>query len=77
MGTTHTGRFGHGGFPGQVMSKSSHLLAAAGRMGPPLPLLQLDVSGLGGDENEDVGVGVFPLREEILIGSTGFCELRL
>jgi hypothetical protein len=46
-------------------------------MGPPLPLLQLDVSGLGGDENEDMGVGVFPLREEILIGSTGFCELRL
>jgi hypothetical protein len=30
-------------------------------------LLQLCVVGLGGDEDRDVGVGVFPQNEELLI----------
>ena len=33
-----------------------------------LKLLQLGVFGFGGDENGNVGVGVFPQRKEILIG---------
>ncbi len=37
-------------------------------------LLQLRVFGLGGDENGDSGVGVFPQREEILIRRAGFDE---
>jgi hypothetical protein len=35
-------------------------------------LLQLGVFGFGGGENGDVGVGVFPQREEILVGGAGF-----
>jgi len=35
-------------------------------------LLQLGVFGLGGDEDGDGGVGVFPQREEILIRGAGF-----
>ena len=34
-------------------------------------LLQLGVLGFGGDEDGDVGVGVFPEGEEILIGGAG------
>jgi hypothetical protein len=34
-------------------------------------LLQLRILGLGSDENGNVRVGVFPQREEILVGSEG------
>ena len=37
-----------------------------------LELLQLRVFRLSSNEDGDVGVGVFPEREEILIGSTRF-----
>ncbi len=40
-------------------------------------LLQLDVLGLGDDKNGNVGVGVFPEREEILVGSFGFGGVAL
>src|SRR5208282_433332 len=41
---------------------------------PRAALLQLRVFRLGRPQNGDVGVGVFPEREEILIGGAGFGE---
>src|SRR5260370_17581858 len=41
-------------------------------MGVTLPLLQLRVLGPGFLQNGDVGIGVFPESEEVLIGSLGF-----
>ena len=43
----------------------------------PVSLLQLGVFGLGGDEDGDGGVSVFPEREEILIGGAGFGGISL
>src|SRR5260370_42496001 len=40
-------------------------------------LLQLGVFGLGGDEDGDVGVGVFPQRQKILIGRLGLGGVAL
>src|SRR4029077_831607 len=40
-------------------------------------LLQLCVFGLGGDENGNVRVGVFPEGEKILIGGVGFYGVAL
>ena len=40
-------------------------------------LLQLRILRLGFFQNRDVGVGVFPEREEILIGSLGFSGVAL
>src|ERR1700675_4959422 len=40
-------------------------------------LLQLGVFGLGSDEDGDVGVGVLPQREEILICGAGFRGVTL
>jgi hypothetical protein len=34
-------------------------------------LLQLGVFGFSGDEDGNVGVGIFPQREEILMGGSG------
>jgi hypothetical protein len=35
-------------------------------------LLQFAVFGFGGDEEWNFGIGVFPEREEVLIGDAGF-----
>jgi hypothetical protein len=35
--------------------------------------LQLGVFGLSSNKDGDVGVGIFPEREEVLIGSARFC----
>ncbi len=40
-------------------------------------LFQLCVFGLGGDEDGNVKVTVFPEREEILIGRLGSCGIAL
>jgi len=40
-------------------------------------LVQLGVFGLGGEEDGDAGVSVFPQREEILIGGAGFGGVAL
>ena len=40
-------------------------------------LFEFGVFGLGGDEDGDVGVGLFPLGEEVLIGGTGFGSVAL
>jgi hypothetical protein len=40
-------------------------------------LHQLRVLRLSGDENRDVGVGVFPQGEEILIRGAGLCGVAL
>jgi hypothetical protein len=40
-------------------------------------LFQLRVFGLGGDENGNAGVGVFPEGEETLIGCAGFGSVAL
>jgi hypothetical protein len=46
-------------------------------VGPKIWLLQFRVLGFGLFQDGDVGVGVFPEREEILIGGTGFSEVAL
>jgi hypothetical protein len=50
--------------------------ARLGRARRPSPhvltLLQLGVLGFGFFQDGDVGIGVFPQREEILIGGSGF-----
>jgi hypothetical protein len=38
-------------------------------------LFQVRVFGFCSDEDGDVGVGIFPKREEILIGGAGFGSL--
>jgi hypothetical protein len=48
-----------------------------GRSYPSVLLLQLRVLRLSGDEDRNVGVGVFPEREEILIGRLGFGVVAL
>src|SRR5208337_700521 len=42
-----------------------------------MPLLQFRVLGLGLFQDGDVGVGVFPEREKILIGGAGFGGVAL
>ena len=42
-----------------------------------VPLLQLGVLGLRGDEDGDVGVGVFPECQEILVGGAGLHRVTL
>src|SRR5258708_769460 len=49
-------------------STPAHLSPKSVAPGQGKELLQLSVFGLGGDEDGDVGVGVFPQREEVLIG---------
>jgi len=39
--------------------------------------IQLGVFGFSGDEDGDVGVGIFPERKEILIRSLGFRSVAL
>src|SRR5258708_30918303 len=53
-------------------STPAHLSPKSVAPGQGKELLQLSVFGLGGDEDGDVGVGVFPESEEILIGGAGF-----
>jgi len=43
----------------------------------PPKLLQLRVFRLGGDEDGDVRVGVFPEREEIFVGGERFGDVTL
>ena len=40
-------------------------------------LLQLGVFGLGLHEDGDIGIGVFPEGEEIIVGSVGFSGVAL
>jgi hypothetical protein len=40
-------------------------------------LMQLGILGFGGDEDGNVGVGVFPQSEEILIGGAGLRDVAL
>jgi len=44
---------------------------------PASELLKLRVLSFGGDEDGDVGIGVLPQREEILIGRLGFGGVAL
>src|SRR5260370_69116 len=62
---------GRGGVSGEK-STPAHLSPKSVAPGQGKELLQLSVFGLGGDEDGDVGVGVFPESEEILIGGAGF-----
>jgi hypothetical protein len=42
-----------------------------------ITLLQLGVFGLGLHEDGDIGIGVFPEGEEIIVGSVGFSGVAL